>query len=189
MRGSDRGEKGAMYARPLQRELLHLVFAVWKSGRPFDPNHYSWDRLSRTTATLRPQEPKQKVPQATRRSKPPIGKWSRGKSQRRPRYNSRQRAGATATPGHPLCVPPPTNHDGTNLARTRLAVAAQGNAASVTRSVPDSRWKRLPTSLLLGSPVKTDLPLLPRRVSGRRKLARTFGPPSVVYRFMKRHSI
>ena len=24
------------------RKLLHLVFAVWKSGRPFDPNHYPW---------------------------------------------------------------------------------------------------------------------------------------------------
>ena len=98
-----------------------------------------------------------------------------GNSQRRPRYNSRQRAGASATPAHRLCVPPPTNHDGTNLARTRLAVAAQGNAASVTRSVPDSRWKRLPTSLLLGSPVKTDLPLLPRRVFGPRKRAGPLG--------------
>jgi hypothetical protein len=25
------------------RKLLHLVFAVWKSGRPFDPDHYPWD--------------------------------------------------------------------------------------------------------------------------------------------------
>src|SRR5207244_1996659 len=24
------------------RKLLHLVFALWKSGRPFDPNHYPW---------------------------------------------------------------------------------------------------------------------------------------------------
>lgn len=24
------------------RKLLHLVFAVWKTGRPFDPNHYPW---------------------------------------------------------------------------------------------------------------------------------------------------
>ena len=24
------------------RKLLHLVFAVWKSGRPFDPDHYPW---------------------------------------------------------------------------------------------------------------------------------------------------
>src|ERR1700719_4259454 len=25
------------------RKLLHLVFAVWKTGRPFDPEHYPWD--------------------------------------------------------------------------------------------------------------------------------------------------
>jgi transposase len=24
------------------RKLLHLAFAIWKSGRPFDPNHYPW---------------------------------------------------------------------------------------------------------------------------------------------------
>jgi transposase len=24
------------------RKLLHLVFAIWKSGRPFDPQHYPW---------------------------------------------------------------------------------------------------------------------------------------------------
>jgi transposase len=24
------------------RKLLHLVFAIWKSGRPFDRNHYPW---------------------------------------------------------------------------------------------------------------------------------------------------
>jgi len=26
------------------RKLLHLVFAVWHGGRPFDPNHYPWDK-------------------------------------------------------------------------------------------------------------------------------------------------
>ena len=24
------------------RKLLHLVFALWKSGQPFDPDHYPW---------------------------------------------------------------------------------------------------------------------------------------------------
>jgi hypothetical protein len=26
------------------RKLLHLVFAVWKTGKPFDPNHYPWEK-------------------------------------------------------------------------------------------------------------------------------------------------
>ncbi len=25
------------------RKLLHLVFAVWKTGKPFDPGHYPWE--------------------------------------------------------------------------------------------------------------------------------------------------
>src|SRR5213078_2921183 len=25
------------------RKLLHLVFAIWKSGRPFDPRHHAWE--------------------------------------------------------------------------------------------------------------------------------------------------
>jgi hypothetical protein len=24
------------------RKLLHLVFAIWKSGKPLHPNHYPW---------------------------------------------------------------------------------------------------------------------------------------------------
>jgi transposase len=26
----------------VMRKLLHLAFAIWKSGRPFDPEHYPW---------------------------------------------------------------------------------------------------------------------------------------------------
>jgi transposase len=26
------------------RKLLHLVFAVWSTGKPFDPGHYPWER-------------------------------------------------------------------------------------------------------------------------------------------------
>jgi transposase len=26
----------------VMRKLLHLAYAVWKTGRPFDPNHYPW---------------------------------------------------------------------------------------------------------------------------------------------------
>jgi transposase len=28
------------------RKLLHLAFAVWKSGKPFDPQHYPWEGLA-----------------------------------------------------------------------------------------------------------------------------------------------
>src|SRR5262249_39288715 len=42
------------------RKLLHLAFAVWKTGRPFDPGHYPWEGpaggTGETTATARQSE-------------------------------------------------------------------------------------------------------------------------------------
>jgi transposase len=37
-----RGVRGDVAVGHCMRKLLHLVFAVWKSGRPFDPEHYPW---------------------------------------------------------------------------------------------------------------------------------------------------
>src|SRR5436305_73835 len=31
------------------RKLLHLAFAVWKGGRPFDPQHYPWQTPAHAT--------------------------------------------------------------------------------------------------------------------------------------------
>ncbi len=33
------------------RKLLHLVFAVWKTDRPFDAGHYPWESAGETTTT------------------------------------------------------------------------------------------------------------------------------------------
>jgi transposase len=35
-------DKKAIAVGHVMRKLLHLVFAIWKSGRPFDPQHYAW---------------------------------------------------------------------------------------------------------------------------------------------------
>jgi transposase len=38
----------------VMRKLLHLVFAIWKTGKPFDPQHYPWlpnDASASTEAT------------------------------------------------------------------------------------------------------------------------------------------
>jgi transposase len=37
-----RGTRGDVALGHGMRKLLHLVFAVWKSGKPFDPTHYPW---------------------------------------------------------------------------------------------------------------------------------------------------
>ncbi len=37
-------ERKAIAIGHAMRKLLHLVYAIWKSGKPFDPNHYPWGR-------------------------------------------------------------------------------------------------------------------------------------------------
>ena len=41
------------------RKLLHLVFALWKSGRPFNPEQYPWERAARepSAAAETPPQP------------------------------------------------------------------------------------------------------------------------------------
>jgi transposase len=40
---TDRGRRGDVAMGHCMRKLVHLVFAVWKSGSPFDPKHYPWE--------------------------------------------------------------------------------------------------------------------------------------------------
>jgi transposase len=37
-----RGVRGDVALGHCMRKLLHLVFAVWTTGKPFDPDHYPW---------------------------------------------------------------------------------------------------------------------------------------------------
>jgi transposase len=39
-------EKKAIAIGHAMRKLLHLAFAVWKTGKPFDPQHYPWGQAS-----------------------------------------------------------------------------------------------------------------------------------------------
>ena len=41
-----RGRRGDVALGHCMRKLLHLVWAVWKSGKAFDPNHYPWEPAS-----------------------------------------------------------------------------------------------------------------------------------------------
>jgi transposase len=38
-----KGKRGDVAFGQCMRKLLHLVFAVWKTDRPFDANHYPWE--------------------------------------------------------------------------------------------------------------------------------------------------
>jgi transposase len=41
-----RGRRGDVALGHGMRKLVHLVFAVWKSGKPFDPAHYPWEPVT-----------------------------------------------------------------------------------------------------------------------------------------------
>jgi transposase len=38
-----KGKRGDVAIGHCMRKLLHLVFAVWKTDRPFDPKHFAWE--------------------------------------------------------------------------------------------------------------------------------------------------
>src|SRR5262249_32963087 len=49
-----KGKRGDVAMGHCMRKLLHLVFAVWKTNRPFDEKHFAWegsaaDQTSTTT--------------------------------------------------------------------------------------------------------------------------------------------
>jgi hypothetical protein len=49
-----KGKRGDVAIGHCMRKLLHLVFAVWKTDRPFDPKHFPWevpDDASSSTTT------------------------------------------------------------------------------------------------------------------------------------------
>jgi transposase len=45
-----RGKRGDVAIGHCMRKLLHLVFAVWKTDRPFDEAHFAWESLPETPA-------------------------------------------------------------------------------------------------------------------------------------------
>jgi hypothetical protein len=40
-----RGKRGDVALGHCMRKLIHLVFAIWKTGRSFDPTHYPWENV------------------------------------------------------------------------------------------------------------------------------------------------
>jgi transposase len=53
-----RGTRGDVAIGHCMRKLLHLVFAVWKTDRPFDPKHFPWEAPGDApSSTTTPRDP------------------------------------------------------------------------------------------------------------------------------------
>ncbi len=46
-----RGKRGDVAIGHCMRKLLHLVFAVWKTDRPFDAKHFPWEGADKGRST------------------------------------------------------------------------------------------------------------------------------------------
>jgi transposase len=57
----DKGTRGDVALGHCMRKLLHLVFAVWKTNRPFDPKHFAWQPLGDTPSAATPTDAKPTV--------------------------------------------------------------------------------------------------------------------------------
>lgn len=52
-----RGTRGDVAIGHCMRKLVHLVFALWKTDRPFDPQYFAWEPASDTTASIPTTDP------------------------------------------------------------------------------------------------------------------------------------
>jgi transposase len=58
-----KGKRGDVALGQCMRKLLHLVFAVWKTNRPFDPQHFPWEPPSDApVSTPAPAQPAVAMP-------------------------------------------------------------------------------------------------------------------------------
>jgi transposase len=60
-----KGKRSDVALGQCMRKLLHLVFAVWKSNRPFDANHFPWEPPSDTPAAPATPVPADAAPLAS----------------------------------------------------------------------------------------------------------------------------
>ncbi len=56
-----KGKRGNVAIGHCMRKLLHLVFAVWKTNKPFDPVHYPWEEKHGDAAELAPAAANEKA--------------------------------------------------------------------------------------------------------------------------------
>jgi hypothetical protein len=58
-----KGKRGDVAIGHCMRKLLHLVFAVWKTNQPFDPQHFAWEQPEQSpTPTTTPAAEQAVVP-------------------------------------------------------------------------------------------------------------------------------
>ena len=60
-----RGTHGRVALGHVMRKLLHLTFAIWKSGKPFDREHYDWANMPKAPDNVAEQTPQPRTEKET----------------------------------------------------------------------------------------------------------------------------
>jgi transposase len=106
-----KGKRGDVALGHCMRKLLHLVFAVWKTGKPFDPKHYPWIQESDTPATVttvvEPAVPPTPEMPAAETDTLPVAAHSKAVGHKREQVPAKQVV--TTAPSSVEAVPAPVN--------------------------------------------------------------------------------
>jgi transposase len=137
-----KGKRGDVALGHCARKLLHLVFAVWKTNRPFDPEHFAWEPDKQALAPAAAGD-------GTGTVRPAANEAAVGHKRDVPAREVVTTASSTVAPARAAVKPPaerPTtvrpkvsvNREEEPVAGTRQEVAPRVTPASGSRGRPDN---------------------------------------------------
>ena len=158
-----KGKRGDVAMGHCMRKLLHLVYAIWKTGKPFDAKHYPWIQEDDTLATQTPATEAESTPPRRQRARArdnPFGSQDKQRKSRGPQkgssprkasghHGSFQRRGCAGPCQSALIViggttqsgfrlPSPKGHHGTGTPTPGNLGPVQGQSSATARSLSDS---------------------------------------------------
>ena len=182
-----KGKRGDVAIGHCMRKLLHLVFAVWKTNRPFDPNHFPWAPAAPTPAA---GELRRVLPGANRRGPrsgrgPHAGTACRASGHHGHCQRSRRCSACPRGYGNAGGTPPRRRVDFAFL-REQIAMETvlrqSGVVPRLARARPAIAW-HVPAAhaypgqavYVLGTPRQECVPVFSRRVRGAGECPRSVG--------------
>jgi hypothetical protein len=139
----------------VMRKLLHLALAVWKTGKPFNPEHYPWGKAAHVPPKADPQsEATASTPTAAQRLT-----TDQQSAQAAGHKNpvAPERSVVTAVCGNPSVLPEPSADNAEPTAET-AAGARQGCRSDIAQSLPTPS-ARAATPWIDFDHLKSQLPL------------------------------
>ena len=198
-----KGKRGDVAMGHYVRKLLHLVYAIWKTGKPFDAKHYPWIQEDDTLATQTPATEAESTPTVS--EAPPATIPSEAKTNnekavghKRDRVPVKQvvttapssveaapapvnppSSSSAARPKVDFALPSPKGHHGTGTPTPGNLGPVQGQSSATARSLSDScrnaGHHAHQKTHLFGTSRQKHFPLFPSRMRRPRQRPRPVG--------------